>query len=27
VVQDSNFGKGTLGLAGRVIEFQARFSF
>jgi len=27
VVQDSNFGKATLGLAGRVIEFQARFSF
>lgn len=27
VVQDSNFGRSTLGLAGRVIEFQARFSF
>ena len=27
VVGDSNFGRSTLGLSGRVIEFQARFSF
>jgi hypothetical protein len=27
VVPDPNFGRSTLGLAGRVIEFQARFSF
>jgi hypothetical protein len=27
VVPDPNFGRSTLGLAGRVVEFQARFSF
>jgi hypothetical protein len=27
VVGDGNFGRSTLGLSGRVIEFQARFSF